>query len=294
MSDLRKMLKGSDGILKPLVDDFMLENQEKILVLTDSDIAVANKVLETQSVRGEDRSKRTSFSAGQSASCMRAQVIGFTKHKQPSSYPPKVLNIFDDGNWRNVRWIIMFNKMGILVETEETGHNKKYNIGYTPDAIVDLSSYYPNLEGSERIGVEIKGMNLWEWNNFKDGKPRKYSKWSYSRYMQVHAYMLATGAKYWLVWGENKNDQDYQENLIKRDPETIEYLKNRFPYMQKARDKGILPALECDMVREDKKFNSCNQSEACTKIHKEKLMRKLKPLKNRAKFEREVTRMMLR
>ena len=106
------------------------------------------------------------------------------------------------------------------------------------------------------------------------------SKWALSRTMQVHAYMLASGAKYWMLWAENKNNQDFDEYKMPRDETVISYLKKRYLYMQKALSDNKLPAVECEMDDSDVKFVRCSRSKDCSKLVKLSYP-SLKPMKNR-------------
>ena len=272
------------GLLVPLMNDLFISQGKNILTLSASDTKVAKKLLEIQSNR--DETVRDNFRASASGSCMREQVLGLT-HKPDVKLPPTTIAIFDDGNWRNVKWVVMFNKLGTLVEYEKKGYSDKYDMGYTPDAILDLSKHYPDLEGSNRVGVEVKGMHDFEWKQFKGGVAN--SRWAIGRHFQTHAYMLATGAKFWIAWGENKNTQQYAEQVIKRNPETIKYLKQRYDYMNRGRSKKLLPAIECELHSSDTKFRYCRQSTTCIKLKEEKAKR-MKPMPDRAKSERSIAR----
>lgn len=279
-----------DGLLKSLVNQFLIEEPNKALSLSESDIEIINHLITIQAARNKERDGRTSFSAGNSGYCMRRQILDIKGYER-KPIPPKTVAVFIDGIWRNISWVVLFNQMGILVDTEKTRHNKKYDIGYTPDAEIDLSSYYPEKEGMDRIGVEVKGMHEYEFSQFKSNKRSLNSHWAVLRWMQVHSYMLATGAKFWIAWGQNKNNQDYEENVIKRDPLTIKYLKLRYKYMSKATRLKKLPAVECSLKSSDSKFRYCSQSDNCVKLLDKK---SLKPMPNMDKYHKLVEKRMLK
>ena len=284
MKKLTKLLN-EDGILLPIVNDFFISSPDKLLSLTKSDLNIINKVLNVQANRSKKRKKDTTFHAGSSGYCMREQVLSIL-NKKTNSIDPKMVAIFIDGNWRNVNWVTVFNQMGILLDTEHTRYNKKYNISYTPDAEIDLSKYYPNKGGMERIGVEIKGMHEYEHGLFKRNSVYKNrSKWAYLRYMQVQSYMLASDANFWIIWGQNKNNQDYAEKIIKRDEKVIDIIKKRYTYMGKAMKRNVLPSIECGMNNKDSKFRYCKYSDSCVRLREAD---SLKPMVNREKFETRV------
>lgn len=277
---LARMLK-EEGLIVPLVNELVLTTD--IQVYTKSDIKIWIELL---NALAEKDDRKEHFHASAAIACMREQSISLTKDK--SNKPDVGAKwIFADGDLRNIHWIVIFNKLGVLKEYEKTRHSKKYDMKWTPDAILDLSEHYPDLEGSDRVGVEIKGMHNFEWYKFKAGTAE--SKWAIARYYQVHAYMLASGAKFWVVWGQNKNTQQYTEQIIKRDPQTIKYLQDRYRYMLKARSKPLLPAVECDMNNKDPKYRYCSQATNCEKLINKKA-RKMKPMSRRASRERAIDR----
>ena len=290
MSKLSRMISEGE-LLVPAVNEFLISEPDKILGLSKSDIKLINKLLDIQAERGEERTERTSFSAGKSSDCMRNQVIHTNGMAPEGAIDPGLALIFLDGIWRNVSWVVVFHQMGILIETEETRYNKRWNISYTPDAIVDLSKYHPEMDGVDKVGVEIKGANSYVFSQFKKGEDK--SKWAYKRWMQIHTYMLASGAKFWVAFVQDKNTQKFHEQVIKRHKPTIEFLKVRYDYMNRAKKRNRLPAIECDMDSSDPKYKDCDQSENCLKLH-EGGTKRIKPLQDRAKFERKIIREMIR
>ena len=289
MSKIGKMLTRDEGVLVPLVEKFLLETGTDIQIISESDKQIIEKLIMIQSDRQGERAKRTSFSGGASSSCMRDQSINFLEGIKPERITdPKVALLFDDGNWRNLKWVLLFNKMGILRKTEEVAHSKKYNVSGTPDAEVDLSAYYEDFE--DLVGVEVKGMHDYEWRKFADGEGD--SRWAIGRFMQSHTYMLITGRKFWIAWGENKNDQRFEENVIKRNSHVIKYLRRRYKYMLEGRELGMLPAIECTFDNSDPKFRYCRNKANCQKLLQNGYPT-MKKMKNRTSGDDMVKEVML-
>jgi hypothetical protein len=285
MTKLGKLLRRRSGILVPLVEKFLIETGTDIQIISKSDAEIIKKLVDIQSKRQDERKGRTTFSGSSAAACMREQAIGFMKgYERPRISDPKAALIFDDGNWRSLKWTLVFNKMGLLVKTEDMSFNRKYNVSGTPDAELDLSGYYPEFDGL--VGVEIKGMHTYEWKQFSVGEA--ISKWAIGRYLQCQAYMLITGRKFWIIWGENKNDQSFEENVIYRNSEIIRYLRRRYNYMLEARDQKILPHTECTFENSDPKFKWCGQKDNC-----QKLLKKRFPQMKRLKGQRQDDKMVM-
>ena len=248
----------SEGLLFPVVTNWFMENGKYSQYTDREGMRILLDILNKKNK--DDYEGRTTFSGGKSANCMREQILNITLGAKKTNEPDyKLLNIFDDGFWRNLRWIMVFHRMGILIEYEKTSFSKKLNFSWTPDCRVNLSEYYG--EEYKDVPVEIKGMHEYEFNQFRNRTGR--ANFAASRTMQVHAYMLAEDASHWLVWAENKNNQDFDECWMPRDPDIIKYLKSRNKYMQKAISVKALPAIECEMNDADPKYAKCSRSSDC-------------------------------
>ena len=174
--------------------------------------------------------------------------------------------------------------MGILAQAEVPDYKEKYNLAGTPDAEVDLSPYYGDKY--KLVGVEIKGMHNYSFRQFKSGSNQNPLVKKYI--MQVHSYMLLKGVDFWVMFCENKDNQEYCERIIERDERIIKYLKKRNKYMIKVRKNSALPAVECGMDESDPQFVKCPQARNCVKsIDK---VASMPPLKNRKKYERDARR----
>ena len=271
-----------DGMLVPATVDWFMGSGHMSQYIDGEGLEIAANLIVEQNRRIEERKQRKTFGCSTSSNCMREQVLNVRlggKNLKAPDY--RLANIFEDGFWRNLRWILVFHRMGILVQYEETGYDGVHNISWTPDCIVDLSKYYGKKY--KRVPVEIKGMNTNEFSNFQ--RRSGVSKWAWSRTMQVHSYMLASGLKHWLIWAEDKNNQEFGEYWMPRDENVINYLESRYLYMRKALSDNKLPAVECEMNESDTQFLQCSRSKDCSKLVKLDYD-SLKPMKGKEKMYR--------
>ena len=270
-----------DGLLVPLVINYFLEKGKRAQYTDEEGIDIVLNVLRQQNDRIDTRGKRKSFSGGSSSNCMRQQAIdiklGDVGVKEPDY---RLVNIFEDGFWRNLRWLVVFHRMGILKQYEKTKYDPVFNMSWTPDCILDLSEYY----GKEYkyVPVEIKGMHTGEFDSFT--ARTGLSKWAASRTMQMHSYMLAENVSHWLLWAENKNSQEFGEYWMPRDKNIIQYLTKRYRYMKKAAANNSLPAIECEMQSSDKKYATCHRNKRCAQFALENYP-SLKGMKDRVLME---------
>ena len=271
-----------DGLLTPLVVNYFLEKGKNAQYTDEEGINIVVQMLEEQNRRIQERGIRKSFSSSKSSGCMRQQVIdiklGDKNVKEPDV---RLVNIFEDGNWRNLRWLVVFHRMGILNEFEKTSYDQNTNLSWTPDCKLDLSKYYGKKY--KNVPVEIKGMHTAEFDLFRSKSGA--SRWAASRSMQVHSYMLAENTSNWLIWAENKNNQDFQEYWMPRDENIMKFLTRRYKYMNKAVKQNVLPAIECEMADFDSKYVNCHRNKDCASFALQSYP-SLKRMKNRLLLER--------
>ena len=273
-------------LLTPLVLDYRMRQGQNAQFTDEEGIAIVSQLLEEQNNRITSRAKRTSYSGGSAFSCMRKQALDvMIGNNRIKNVDYRLSLIFEDGNWRNLKWIVEFQRMGILKEYEKTSYNEEINLSWTPDARVDLSLYYGD-EYSD-VPVEIKGMNEWEFNQFRarNGKGR----FAHSRIMQIHSYMLAEDKDHWLIFAENKNNQDIEEYWCERDENIISLLKNKYAYMLDAQKRNALPAIECTQQSPDRQFLRCDRSQECLE-KTENTHPSLRQMKNKKELEEKAKR----
>lgn len=269
-------------LVTPLVINYRIAQGRNAQYTSDEGIDIVTKLLKEQNSRINSRSKRTSYSGGSAGGCMREQALNIAMGQGGTKEPSYGLSlIFEDGNWRNLKWIVEFERMGILKAYEQTNYNPKINLSWTPDARLDLSKYY-GKEYSD-VPCEIKGMNDREFKEFRRRSGR--GNFASSRIMQIHAYMIAEDKDYWLIFAENKNTQDIEEYWCKRDPGVVKLLQAKYAYMLRADKLEVLPAIECGMDNSDRKFTRCSRSEECQRRALNGYP-SLPPLKKREKMEK--------
>ncbi len=275
----RKVKKPKE-LLVPLVDKFLLSQGDNAEWMSERCIEIATDLFHQMNARQDERRARKVFSASGAYGCMRAQELDTRGLNRIPITDYKLINIFHDGNWRNAKWICIFELMGLLKQYEVTQLKKKYNVAGTPDAELDLSLYYDHISD---VGVEIKGMHNREYNAFINNDHS--SRWGAGRILQVNTYMLITGAKFWIIWAENKETQEYAEQIIYRNDVIIDYLIKRYRYQLEARSMQALPAIECEMNNTDKIFARCRQNKNCSKMLQQDYPT-ISPMKNRQRLAR--------
>lgn len=132
--------------------------------------------------------------------CVRKQVLSLLyKQDQGGQVEIGLKRIFEHGNATHEKWQRLFLRGG-LCEPEDLDYTrflKKYELSYTPDAIIKL----PKLFGDERIVVEIKSVNPYTFKNMKSHPSGK---------KQCLLYMRLEHLKHGFVLAEDKGLQDFK------------------------------------------------------------------------------------
>jgi len=247
------------SILKSKVFDYLVENADTLDQHSDEDLRFLTALMS----RGTERNAEV-FSPSGATNCKREQIItksGFGKAKITD---PHLLNIFEDGKWRHLRWQYIFYRMGILhaVEVFTTLGNGHY--GGTPDSIVELvNDPYAYLKYllETLYGVEIKGANASVWIEVnRSGKPLNHHM------VQAQVYMAINNIGKWIFWYENKNTNEICEIVVDYDPKIAAHYLKRRNYMNKfLRLKGF-PKEECNVMSKERKYTQCPQRRACPRL----------------------------
>lgn len=212
--------------------------------------------------RGTDSTKRVGLHAsaiivGEKDFCYREQVLSLLYEQlQGENVAINLKRIFEEGNAIHEKWQRLFIRGG-LAKAEDldfSQFNKKYELSYTPDAIITING--------ERWIVEIKSVNTYQFKGMtKHDSGCKQLRW----------YMRLTGIKHGLVLCEDKNTQDFKVFVYHYDEEAesitdgfisrleaIQYYKTRLLEERKA------PARHPDCTSYTaKRCLKCNMRDVC-------------------------------
>lgn len=246
--------RNESTLLKHLVDKWMVENGDRLFSNTEEDFALLRQLF----VRSATRDK-TVFSPSGANACARFLVLEkFEEFTPLQRFDSRTQTIFDDGNWRHLRWQMLFHKMGLLEDAEVFKSKGKWRTGGSFDVRLWLRV------GTEKklVILDIKGANASKWNHVNHTKRAEYN-----HVLQVHMYMYLHNIDTAIVWYENKNTNEICEIRIKRNPNIIRKALQRQRYMRKYLRARAFPKEECDVGnRKDRKYTWCHQRENCVRL----------------------------
>jgi len=187
--------------------------------------------------------------------CYREQILSlFYKQLQSENTALGLKRIFEAGTSIGEKWQRLFLRGGIgqPLDMDRSCFVKKYDLSYTPDAIVTI--------GGKKYVVEIKSQNTFIWKK-QSSHP--------SGLKQLKFYMYLTGIPSGFVLVEDKNDQNFKVLIAKYDKEEmapyIERLEAIQEYKQRFVKEKKVPKRICPCSIH-KRALKCNMRDACYNI----------------------------
>lgn len=228
------------------------------------------KFIKQVMTRGTDNLNRVGLHAsaiivGDKDFCVREQVLSLLYEQlQGENVPINLKRIFEEGNAIHEKWQRLFIRGGLgkAEDMDFSRFNKKYELSFTPDAIITING--------EKYIVEIKSVNTYQFKNMtKHESGTKQLRW----------YMRLTGIKNGIVLCEDKNTQDFKVFVFHYDEiaadvtdhfierlEEIQYYKQRLLEEKKAPKRHP----ECTSYS-SKRCMKCNMRDVCFNKRKVRL-----------------------
>ena len=245
-------LKDSDKrqtLLKKMVYDWLLEHEHELNHYDNRSFRTLRKLVVGGTVRNSEV-----FSPSNATRCMRSQVITKLLNKDISRNDPHLLNIFEDGYWRHIKWQMIFWRMGIVESMEQFVSSGKYDYGGSTDLILKIPK-------KGRVVVDIKGANASAWNEINStGIAMK------AHIVQVNIYMMLNGIDTGVLWYENKNTNEVCEVLVEPDASLLAKIRARQQYMKKHVKAKAFPKEECSLEDNDRTYMQCPNRLNCPKL----------------------------
>src|SRR5260221_181777 len=151
---------------------------------------------------------------GVSQYCHREQTLNKYYVATGSTVGIEALRRFYEGWYVHAKWQDLFRLCGVAVEIEKTRIDPRYELYYTPDAIIDILN--------KRWVVEIKSMND---NVFT--KQLELNVPPANALDQAHLYMWLCNLQHAIVLIENKNNQNFKAWAVDYDPVYVQPFINR-------------------------------------------------------------------
>ena len=232
---------------------------EKILnrmFYLDKNIEEETKFIKQVMTRGLESQERVGLHASamivsDKKFCVRQQVLSLLyKQLQGEQIQVGLMRIFEEGNAIHEKWQRLFIRAGYgkANDMDRSRFNKKYELSYTPDGIVNIPEFY---DGD--MVLEIKSMNTFSF---------KHATSHPSGQKQMQFYMWLTGLKKGFVLAEDKNTQEFKIFLDDYNPEVVAPFVDRLEQVKFYKERALQ---EHKMVGRHElcKKSNCKMAEEC-------------------------------
>ena len=192
---------------------------------------------------------------GENDFCYRQQVLSLLyKQTQGSEVPQQLKRIFEEGNAIHEKWQRLFIRGGLgkPEDMDRTRRIKKYELSFTPDAIITIAG--------KKYVVEIKSMNPIAF---------KHATSHPSGEKQCQLYMHFTGIPRGFVLAECKGTQQFKVFLLEYDHKVVRPFLSRLQEVKAMKNNMLkrkeIPVRKCKNC-DTKRAQSCSMKDACFNV----------------------------
>ena len=212
-----KKTKRAEGKAKTIPDD-PTELETSLITAIDGLLVEDN---------GKKWKQSGTFAPSSTSNCARYHVYRFRGYEQRSYYSAQTKRIFEMGNKVEDMVEDLFNKLGILLDSQ-----------------VEIKLTDPPVKGFVDFIIDWGGPRIVECKSINEAgfMYRKMSrKPTDSHYAQVQWYMKALDHQEAYVFYYNKNTSEILPILVKRDEKWLAKMTKKYGIIYDAYEKGILP-----------------------------------------------------
>jgi len=206
-------------MLKELIDKFYLDQQK--------------------------RKEQTRFYITDAGKCGRAVFFKF-KNAPREKMEPRILRVYERGEYLHRNIISILIRMGILVASEVNIPNQEI-IGGRADAIVSLNN--------ELYLLDIKSMNSMIFRNLNEPKEENI----YQLQLYLHYFNMKKGILFYI----DKDKQDIKEFVINYDKDLVQSLLKGFTDLKQKVDSNVIPDRLSDYLQ-NWQCQYCQFREVCS------------------------------
>lgn len=246
-----KTLKRADLLITPRLDAWLVAHPEWPTP-EPADLALFARLL-------QQRGSRTgTFTGSQAGDCERRQMFNYIGVPRLLKVDPVLQNIFFDGTWRHVRWMMMLTYAipGMKVETRVDAPS------------INFRGSLDGVHHRERWGFELKGTRMFT----KVVQTGVFD----SHLLQATRYWLATDEdptypeeiNKWSYIYENKFSNEHREIVVARDLQAERWVTNELKRLnQGVRDHELPPVINECARGTGPTFKGCPFAHICLKTH---------------------------
>lgn len=207
------------------------------------------------------RNRTASFSASSAGQCLRRQELQFLGIPPEFGMEPdsRLLNIFNDGKWRHLRWQANLLAATILDRIEVPVPWTRMRSMGTIDGAGWVPSDHPRISWrNKEFGFELKGMNPWDYSKAvnKDTQKEEHLR-------QIARYCLQGGFELYVCLYEDKATNNWKEWVIEPEDKLMAEVEQELWELNHAIDrKQLHPILPSCKMRRGPTWEQCMYSKS--------------------------------
>jgi len=202
------------------------------------------------------RVRNGTFSASSSSQCLRRQELAFLGVQPEFGMAPdaRLMNVFNDGKWRHLRWQANLLAAGILDRIEVGLPWPRMRAMGTIDGAGFVPADHPRVSWrNKEFGWELKGVNPFDFKKTADKDKQKDEHLA-----QVHRYFVQGGFDLYCILYEDKATNTWKEWVIEPDPVLIAEAELEIQELNNAINNNQLhPMLPSCRARMGKVWEQC-------------------------------------
>lgn len=204
----------------------------------------------------KDQKERSDhFYISDAGKCPRQIYFKFKKAPR-AEIEPRILRIFDEGDYVHLRLMGVLTSLGI-VRAVEVQIPPQEIISGRADAIV-------GLEGGKPYVVDFKSISNFGFKSLQEPKQEHVKQIQ----LYMHYFKIPRG----ILLYESKDTQELKDFLLEYDPELIQRLLKGFEVLKKQIEENTIPAIPPELIGWPKwPCQYCEYLELCQKKEKSKL-----------------------
>lgn len=231
-------------LVTPKIEAFLMEHPDGVIWDEDG-WALFRQIVEATFGTNDDRSGR--FGPSAIGSCQRQQIWKYIGMPSTKVIDLDLMNLFNDGKWRHIRWQMMGVQSGALTHAEYPLSMPKYRLRSSADGLNSVDAFIFELKGDRNMSRLL---------NEQDGVVDKHFK-------QIHTMLLMTGWDLASYLMEDKATQQFREIVVHRDPKIIREVRTELEELNEHVENRTLPVPLPACQAKEGPYRSCPFAKPC-------------------------------
>lgn len=237
---IKNLKRGEKLIITPRIDAWLSKNPS--MVLDDELIEVFASIV----MKDDNQQRSGRFGSSTRGLCLRQQIFQYCGQPAKRKVNPVLQNLYNDGNWRHLRWQMMGLAANVFTHVEVPVDVPKYRLKTSIDAV----------NTTEKFIFELKGMSSWTNSTLEPEIPERHN-------LQIHSMFVATGYDTCVYVREDKRTQEWRETVVRKDEATFRTVKKELVTLNEHVTERTLPPVLNECWAKEGAYKTCPYAQEC-------------------------------